>query len=282
MSSIIPLQPIDYLLIGHIAEDITPTSKQLGGTVTFCALMARALGLRVGIVTASTKELHLEVLIDIQVITHASEHTTTFENIYTKEGRKQILHHQAARINYADIPTAWQNTAIIHVAPIAQEVEEEIPASFSTSLLGITPQGWMRTWDSAGNIQACAWRSADTILPRAGAVVVSREDVGGDDELIEHMAQHTKILAVTEGSAGMVLYWNGDRRRFNAPQVDEVDATGAGDIFAASFFIRLNTTRDPWEAARFATLLASQSVTRKGLEGIPNSREIENSLMEVL
>jgi sugar/nucleoside kinase (ribokinase family) len=61
-----------------------------------------------------------------------------------------------------------------------------------------------------------------------------------------------------------------------------VDATGAGDIFAAAFFIRLYKTRDPWEAARFATLLASHSVTRVGLDGIPTAREIEESLMEVL
>jgi sugar/nucleoside kinase (ribokinase family) len=61
-----------------------------------------------------------------------------------------------------------------------------------------------------------------------------------------------------------------------------VDATGAGDVFAAAFFIRLQATRDPWEAARFATSIASRSITRPGLEGIPTRAEIESSLMEVL
>jgi sugar/nucleoside kinase (ribokinase family) len=64
--------------------------------------------------------------------------------------------------------------------------------------------------------------------------------------------------------------------------VEEVDATGAGDIFAAAFFIRLFNTRDPWEAARFATALAAYSVTRVGLNGIPTKNEIESCLMEVL
>jgi len=41
-------------------------------------------------------------------------------------------------------------------------------------------------------------------------------------------------------------------------------------------------TRDPWEAARFATLIASRSVTRVGLAGIPTPQEIEEFLMEVL
>src|ERR671922_101647 len=61
-----------------------------------------------------------------------------------------------------------------------------------------------------------------------------------------------------------------------------VDAPGAGDIFAAAFFIRLLKTRDPWEATRFATLLATCSVTRIGLDGIATPREIEECMMEVL
>ena len=55
----------------------------------------------------------------------------------------------------------------------------------------------------------------ETMLPQAGAVVIGREDVGGDEELIETMAHQTRILAVTEAEAGAVLYWNGDRRRFH-------------------------------------------------------------------
>lgn len=100
--------------------------------------------------------------------------------------------------------------------------------------------------------------------------------------MAERIAMHTRVLAVTEGAAGCVLYWHGDRRRINAPKIAEVDATGAGDIFAAAFFIRLYATRDPWEAARFATLLASHSVARAGLDGIPTEQEIQSCLVEVL
>ncbi len=118
-------------------------------------------------------------------------------------------------------------------------------------------------------------------MPQAGAVVISREDVLGDDELIESMAHQTRLLAVTEGSAGSVLYWNGDRRRFRAPELVELDATGAGDIFATAFFFRLYATRDPWESARFATQLAARSVLRPGLDAIPTQPEIQECLMEV-
>jgi sugar/nucleoside kinase (ribokinase family) len=120
------------------------------------------------------------------------------------------------------------------------------------------------------------------MLARAGAAVLSIEDVGADEDCIEAMATTCKVLAVTEGPAGSRLYWNGDLRRFRAPVLEEVDATGAGDIFAAAFFWRLYVTRDPWAAARFATHLASFSVKRFGLDGIPTQDEIQTCLVEVL
>jgi sugar/nucleoside kinase (ribokinase family) len=180
------------------------------------------------------------------------------------------------------LPEVWRRVSIVHLAPVAQELRADCAQYLSTSLLGITPQGWMRTWDEAGQVAPCNWDSAGALLPVAGAVVLSREDVGGDDVVIEAMSHQTRVLVVTEGAAGCVLYWNGDRRRFGAPEVLEVDDTGAGDVFAAAFFIRLRTTRDPWEAARFATLLASRSVTRPGLQGIPTLEEIEACRVEVL
>ena len=281
MPELAVLESVDYLVIGHVTEDVTPSGLRLGGTAAFSALTAHALGLRVGIVTAASERTSLSALSGITVISAPSEHTTTFENIYIGGERKQTLQHQAEVISFENVPDAWRTAPIVHLGPVAQELGEELPKNFSPSLLGVTPQGWMRTWNGDGHVSPRKWEAAETFLPRAGAVIFSREDVGGDEEWIEAMAHQTRILVVTEGDAGSVLFWNGDRRRFRAPELLEVDATGAGDIFAAAFFIRLYTTRDPWEAARFATQLASRSVARVGLNGIPTQKEIEECLMEV-
>lgn len=281
MHELVSLEPVDYLVVGHVTEDITPAGSRLGGTATFSALTARNLGLRVGVVTALAEKTDLAPLKGIPVICIPSKSNTTFENIYEEDGRHQFVHHSAAPIPYDSIPDAWRKAAIVHLGPVARELDVEVPEQLSTGLLGLTPQGWMRTWDHAGRVSRHAWDQSGKLLPRAGAVVISREDVGGDEEMIESMAHQTHILAVTEGAAGSVLYWNGDRRRFRAPQVKTVDATGAGDIFAAALFTRLFSTRDPWEAARFATQLSARSVTRPGLEGIPTQQEIEQCLVEV-
>lgn len=282
MLSLVPLEPVDYLVIGHVTEDITPTGRRLGGTAAYAALTARRFGLRVGILTSAGESTSLEALGDIPVLNVPSRQSTVFENTRAVGGRRQVLRSHAESISVGALPDAWKRAAIVHLAPVAQELAADSAQQISASLLGITPQGWMRTWDQAGNVAPCKWESADMLLPVAGAVIFSREDVGGDELAIEAMAHQTRILVVTEASAGCVLYWNGDRRRFRAPTVAEVDEVGAGDIFAAAFFIRLHSTRDPWEAARFATLLASHSVTRPGLDGIPTAEEIEACGVEVL
>ncbi len=278
----VTLQPVDYLAIGHVAVDITPAGNQLGGSVAYAALTARALGMRVGIVTSAGSDAPLQALNGIQVVTIPSDFSTTFENVKTEQGRKQTLHHQASEINIENIPAVWRNTPVVHLAPIAQEVDGKLAKQFSSSLVGVTPQGWMRAWDENGKVHASAWENSEQVLGPVGGVVMSVEDINRDLELVEAMAHQTRILCLTEGEAGSVLYWNGDRRRFRAPVVNELDATGAGDIFAAAFFVRLFNTRDPWEAARFATNLAAYSVTRVGLGGIPTRQEIEDCLMEVL
>lgn len=276
------LRPIDYLLIGHVAVDLTPTGNQLGGTVSYSALTAKALGVRVGIVTSAGADAQLDKLEGVQIVNIPTKQSTVFENVYTEQGRKQTLHHQAAPINFEHIPQEWRMAPIVHLAPIAQEVDPAMAGQFPSSWVGVTPQGWLRAWDENGSVFAQAWENSEQVLGGAGGVVMSLEDVNRDLELVEWMAHHTSLFCLTEGKDGSVLYWHGDRRRFRPYAVEEVDATGAGDIFAAGFFTRLFQTRDPWEAARFATNLAAFSVTRVGLLGIPTYEEIEICKTEVL
>lgn len=276
------LHPVDYLLIGHVAVDLTPTGKQLGGTVSYSALTARAMGLRVGIVTSAGEDAPLQLLDGIQIFNIPTEQSTIFENVKTEHGRKQTLHHQATPISFEHVPQVWRNAPIVHLAPIAQEVDAAMTKQFPSSWVGVTPQGWMRAWDEKGSVSAQAWENSEQVLGQVGGVVMSLEDINRDLELVEWMAHHTRLLCLTEGELGSVLHWHGDRRRFRPPSVEEVDATGAGDIFAAAFFARFRATKDPWEAARFATNLAAYSVTRIGLLGIPTHEEIEYCKMEVL
>ncbi|MAT44818.1 MAG: hypothetical protein CL609_21010 [Anaerolineaceae bacterium] len=282
IQSLKPIEPIDYLVIGHITQDKVPGGVIPGGTVSYASLTALSFGLRVGVYTSITPDAVLPDLSRIQIINQPTETNTIFENIYDQKNRKQILHASAAELYGRILPQSWLDTPIVHLGPVINEIDPSIIRKFPNSFIGITPQGWYRQSDEYGNISFAEWLEANHILSQANAAVISLEDVQADENLIANLVYAIRVLVVTEGSQGCRVYWNGDVRRFSAPVVEEVNATGAGDIFAATFFIRLKQTQDPWEAARFATLIASTSVTRNGMASVPTDTEIQDALIEII
>jgi hypothetical protein len=275
------LNPVDYLVIGHITKDLTPTGYQLGGSVSFAGLTARALGQRVGIVTSWGQQEEMVDFENIAIANHPSEYSTTFENKYPPEGRRQHLHHLASNLAYYHIPESWRQARIIHLAPVAQEVEANMVRHFPDAFVYVTIQGWLRQWDSHGLVSPSEWPEAAYILSQAHAAVVSEEDVQNDQQVINAFAAACPILVVTRGANGASLFTEGNLHHIPAPQVEEVDPTGAGDIFAAAFFTHLTQNGNPIAATEFGVRLASDSVTRTGLEGVPSKEMIQKISTEV-
>jgi hypothetical protein len=273
--------PIDYLLIGHLTQDITPAGLRLGGTAAYSSLTARALGMKVGVVTSAAPDIVLKPLDGVLVHNVPSEHSTTFENIPTPSGRVQYLYHTALCLTASMIPEDWKNPPIVHLGPVAQEVATDVIHCFPNSFIGLTPQGWMRKWDGDGRVTPAPWSNAPELLEKASAVILSIEDVQGNEDAIADLIEKVTILVVTEADLGARLYWKGDYRHFSPPAYTEIDATGAGDIFATAFFTRMVECNDPWESARYATLIASHSITRIGLDSIPTAEEISSSRITI-
>jgi sugar/nucleoside kinase (ribokinase family) len=273
---------VDYLVIGHVSRDITPSGHRLGGTAAYSALTAKALGMQPRVLTSGEQNLSLPELAGIPVHLKESDKTTTFRLTYSPHGRDLYISGRASQLEYTDVPVAWRNPAIVHLGPIAQEIDPNLAREFPNSLVCVTPQGFLRTWDNNGAVTPCEWPEFRFVLGFADLAVLSREDVRHNDDLLDEMASAVKLLVVTDSSSGCSVYWNGDLRRFSPPAVTEVDATGAGDIFTTCFLYRYYTTLDPWESARFATLLAANSVTRSGLAGIPSPDEISSTMVEII
>jgi hypothetical protein len=273
--------PVEYLVIGHITKDVSPLGASLGGTVAYAGLTAHALGLRIGAVTSADAALDLGPLAALDLARQPSDRTTTFENHYTPGGREQTLRALASPLGASSVPQEWTAPRIAHLGPVAGEVDPSLAEMFPNSLVGLTPQGWMRAWDETGRVHPAPWTTAAPVLALADAVVVSLEDLGNDDGAAEAMARACRILAVTDGPRGARIFADGQARQLPAPPVEEVDPTGAGDVFAAAFFARLAQTGDPWEAGRAANFLAAASVTRRGIAGAPTPDEVSAALAPV-
>jgi len=273
---------LNYLIVGHVTRDIHEGGSTLGGTAAYSAVCARALGRTPAILTSGEKDHPIQELNVLLLKWKISAHSTTFENKETNRGRKQILHTIADPLLPEDVPPDWRSSPIVHLGPVADEVDPRIIDIFPDSFIGLTPQGWMRTRDESNAVHFHPWDHPDRLLQRADAVVLSIEDVMGDESLIQSYISRTNILVVTEGNSGARVYWKGDVRYFSAPKVSVVDQTGAGDIFATAFFDWLEITRDPWESARRAIQIASRSVTRVGLASVPTTQEIRSFQIEVI
>jgi hypothetical protein len=278
----------DYLVIGAITKDIIPGGFSLGGTVSYGAITARRLGRRAAIVTSSTPDLALpDAFAGIAWQSVPAAHTTTFLNEYVDGTRRQYVKAIAAPITPPAVPAAWRRAPLVHLGPLVNEVDESLVHLFPHARVIATPQGWFRSWDATGFVTLGVWPRAAELLPHLNALILSDEDVRGDPECIQRWVALTHTLVLTHGARGATVYHGGQVMHLPARPACEVDPTGAGDVFAAAFLVRLHETildtgaEDPWEAARFANVTASFSVEGPGFSAIPYRAQVEAYLADL-
>jgi 1D-myo-inositol 3-kinase len=274
----------DYLVIGHATRDVQPGGGwRVGGTVVFAAAAAARLGLRPAIVTAAPPdvlEAMQRALPDVAVASVRTDAATIFENQYLGDGqRRQYLRGRAPLIGLDAVPAVWRECPIVHLAPVAQEVDAALASAFPGALVAATPQGWLRAWDATGLVRPAAWNECARVLPHLRVLVLSRDDVAPDaavaDAAIRRWAQSVPVVVVTEGARGAALLERGGSMiRVPAFSVREVDPTGAGDVFAAALLVALAEGSEPLAAVRFANAAASFVVEQPGLTGLPSRHEV--------
>ncbi|MFN8454570.1 MAG: PfkB family carbohydrate kinase [Anaerolineae bacterium] len=266
-----------YLLVGTVTKDLLPEDRFVyGGTVNYAGVVVKNLGWQPVIVTAAAPDFappaHLAEA-EWHVVPAAV--TTTFRNVYTPQGRQQTVGPIARSIGPADIPAAYRRLPLVHLCPLAQDVELAVADVFEQATLVTTPQGWLRRWDEQGLVSLGDWRGAAEILPKLHATVISIEDIEGDWAIAERWAAQTAILIVTQDKNGCTVFHGGQRYAVPPRPAQPLDPTGAGDVFAAAFFIRYFETDDLWEAAYFANVVASMAIERIGPAGAPLRDEVE-------
>ncbi len=270
----------DYLIIGHLVRDFLPDqegifeSYTLGGTAAYSALTARAYGCRVAILSSFEPGLDTALLSDITIHNNPSANTTSFQNIYTASGRIQKVRSLADPLTPDSVPQAWRTIPLVHIGPVTSNLSPGLFDSFPDSWIGLTPQGWLRDIDREGNVRLQSWKSIVNWVPRADAVVLSREDLQYDRDAEGKLAGFCRILAVTDANNGAFLYHKNKCTHIEAPEYPEIDPTGCGDIFAAIFFAALAEKTSPVEAAKLAVNVAARAVTRSGLNSPPSCEEI--------
>ncbi len=277
-----------FLAVGHAVRDIAPGGWRWGGTVTYAALLARAWGLPVAVVTSLAAEdvPAYRALLGDGVLLHAvpAPATTTMENTYTETGRDQRLHAKATQILPRHVPTAWRGARVALVGPVLHDVSTKFAGFFpEESLVGLTIQGRLRG-HNRGRIYRRLWPRADHEFPAYDALFFSDEDVGFSVPLAEAYAELAPLALETLGDEGARLYDTVKRKVYelDAAPARDVDPTGAGDVFAAAFLITYAASGDPIAAAYHANAAAACSIEREGVNGIPIWEQVVERLRSAL
>jgi ribokinase len=163
---------------------------------------------------------------------------------------------QAAR----DVLAGAAVTLLQHEVPVSA-VDAAIVAAGGTVVLNPAPARALT-------------RQVDVLVPNRGELV-GLTGRNGDPAELAHSFDLAAAVVVTLGSEGALVV-DGDRtERIEAPRVNAVDTTGAGDAFCGALAQALAEGADLVEAARWAVRVAAVSVTRVGAQsGLPRREDV--------
>ncbi len=260
----------DYVTIGHVTADVLEDgTRRPGGGAFYSAMQAARLGRRTLIVTQGNPQ-ELDALLEpyrseVEVQVRPADHTTTLATSGMGAQRKQQMLAWAGAITEA----LEVDTSILHLAAVARETPTRWAGR--ADFVGLTPQGLVREWTDDGEV-SLAPPDPQMLPQRADALVLSDRERACCEELIAGAG----MVAVTAGAQPTEL-------RLADGTVEHVpvsasgeprDDLGAGDVFAAAFFIALHDGRTPAEAAAYGNAAAAVRIAGMGAKAIGDAAAI--------
>jgi len=264
------------LVVGSVTIDHIGSAPRLGGVVTYAGATFARLGCRVAAAFRApvglpwiAEKLHS---LGIEPLQQPSVHLTRFIHQMSPSGDRALqVPCRAAPIAPTEQSLAWARGAHLHLGPL--HPDDLDPAWFDSrhaEVVSLDVQGLVRRIDPSGLVLAQVSPLAVAALRAASFVKASEEELTA---LLSHLrcdvlallATHSvRELVVTRGDlGGYVLTSGGDRFEYAAARADgPVDATGAGDVFFASWLLeRVHNDADPGEACRRAAQMAARQVS---------------------
>ncbi|MFI5037692.1 MAG: PfkB family carbohydrate kinase [Solirubrobacterales bacterium] len=292
----------DYTTVGHVTADVMADgSSRAGGSAFYSALQAARLGQRALIVTqgvaAEIERLLEPYRAEIALEILPAQQTTTLQSTGEGATRRQRVLAWAGAIG----ENVSVDCSILHLAPVARET----PARWRgrADFIGLTLQGLIRAWSGPGGEvgptpldpallperceaivfneaerESCAW-----LIDAGGASDSTRDGCCPAGENRRMGGARGAVVAITDAAAATALRLpEGRTARVEVPAIEEfVDDVGAGDVFAAAFFVALRDGQAPQAAATFANAAAAVRIAGLGANAIGDRAAIEARLRAV-
>ena len=150
-----------------------------------------------------------------------------------------------------------------------------IATLFTDGAVGAAAQGWVRHVMPDGLVVPRPWSSPERLLQSVQALFLSREDIRGQEAEVIEWFQRVPVGVLTADRDGALVFVNGERYEIHPRPAIEVDPTGAGDVFAATFLIQYQRDGDPWQAAAAAACAGSLAVEGEGWSTVPDRATLD-------
>ncbi|HEY6098620.1 MAG TPA: PfkB family carbohydrate kinase, partial [Anaeromyxobacter sp.] len=220
--------------------------------------------------TAAGRDFPRDALAGLETRIAPAPATTAFLNAYGPDGvRSQRVLSAAPPLGAGGLPASWRSADVLHLAPVLGEIDvADFAGAVRARLVGLCVQGLVRRVSAAGAVVPRPLDLAPAVLARVGAAVLGEDEARGDAGLVAHLARAVPVVAFTQGPRGCDVIVGGRTRHVGVHPAREVDPTGAGDVFAAAFFLALARGEDPLDAARLGAAAASVVVEGRAGESL--------------
>lgn len=263
------------LVLGHVTLDRVDGALLPGGSAYYAARTLAALGARVRVLTAAAADFPVDALAGTEPAVAPAAATTTFVNAYGEDGRRtQRVLSAAPPLDPAHLPPAWRRPDLLVLAPVLGELDVgAFAAAAGAHFVGLGVQGLVRELGPDGAVTHRRLDPGRAGLAAVDAAVLGEDEARGDPTLVSRLAATVPVVAFTHGARGCELLVRGRTWRVGVHPASEVDPTGAGDTFAAGFFLALARGEAPVDAARLGAAAASIVVEGRGGEMLPRVGE---------
>lgn len=191
---------------------------------------------------------------------------------YDQSGQREFIFHVAnaapAKLRPSDLGSLPKQATWIHVSGSSLALSDQLAATVLEAVERVLASGGSLSFDpnlrkgSAGT--SVTLPGAERLLEAARLVLPSMGELEALGTSAAALARRGVLVCETDGGNGAHLYQGSDVTLIPGIPAEEIDPTGAGDVFSGTFLATFMSTADPLRAAQAANAAAAAHVTIMG------------------
>ncbi len=272
---------MDACVISHFVIDRVVKGERgrlmFGGPPVYCGFTLSSLGLRVGIVSKVGKGFvnclidafrNTDVPIpDLEGVKEVNCLTTSFEIKEENDARQLRLVSLCDKLSFEDVPEKYLKSKFMVVSPVYHEVSPKMVEKLGAHRVFLDVQGFLRCSRDGLiilNRRVFPWTVLRGVYLLKGSQLEIETMFGRKSfkKIFKEASQEdVNILVMTKGKEGVAIGFEETIKEIKVPSIsNQVNSTGAGDVFLGGMIFSLLKGKDPFESALVGSYLASERV----------------------